>query len=299
MTGPGGAAGGRAPKAAEHVGTLIHDLHGTRSLAAAGVLVLLLTLTEPVLPDLVVPGLSGLAVVLLVLGVLTLPRETAAAQQRLATALGQPGTQRLLGRLLVLPALLLILLLPRLFLAAYGIPHLTPASGLLLPSIVNRVALVFLAAVLLVPILGFRQVRHRLGHGPVPRPRDLAATDIEDDRRELLLAGVVVLGIVWLWLLEAFWTPFSLLAWPPRLASLDSARGVTAIAFTIVVPAVLFAGTAIHAELLRAAWRLERSRRRSSLLVLAGAHLLLLFAALALHAYDLLWIAKYQSASGG
>lgn len=288
-----------AARAADRVGAVVHDLHGTRSLAAAGVLVLLLTLTEPVLPDALLPGLAGLAVVLLAIGLLTLPRETAAAQQRLGDAVAKPGAERLLGRLLVLPVLLLVLLLPRLFLAAYGIPHLTPASGLLLPSLVQRVALVFLAAVLLVPVFGFRQVRHCLGPGRVPRPKELAPADLEDDRRELLLVGTVVLAAVWLLLLEAFWSPFSLLEWPPGLDSLASARGVTALAFTLVVPAVLFAGTALHAELVRTVWRLEPSRRRSRLLALALVHTASLLAALTLHAYDLLWIAKYQAASGG
>lgn len=278
---------------------LVHDLHGTRSLAVAGTLVLLLTLTEPVLPDIFLPGLSGLAFALLAIGVLTLPRETAAAQQRLADTVAKPDAERLLGRLLVLPLLLVVLLLPRLFLAAYGIPHLTPASGLLLPSLVNRMALVFLAAVLLVPIFALRQARHRLGPGPVARPKDLQATDLEDDRRELLIVAILLVGAIWLLLLKAFWSPFSLLAWPPSLASLDSARGVTAMAFTLAVPAALFAGAAIQAELLRVAWRLAPSRRRSRLLALAAAHVGLLLIALALHAYDLLWIAKYQSASGG
>jgi len=164
---------------------------------------------------------------------------------------------------------------------------------------VRRIALVFLAAVLLVPILGFRQVRHRLGPGPVLRPKDLQPTDLEDDRRELLLAGIVLLGAVWLLLLQAFWSPFSLLAWPPGFGSFGSARGVTALAFTLVVPAVLFAGTAIQAELLRAIRKLAPSRARARLAGLAATHLLLLLTALALHAYDLLWIAKYQAASGG
>lgn len=281
----------------EQVGAAIHALRGTRSLGAAGGLVLLLTLIEPLLPDWLMPGFTGLAVVLLAIGLVTLPRETAAAQQHVPATLGQ-DTPRHLARLLVLPVLLVVLLLPRLFLAAYGIPHLAPTSGLLLPTIVRRVALVFLAAVLLVPIWAFHQAKTRLGPGPVARPRDLDPAALEDDRRELLMACTVVVGVVWLVLLHSFWAPFSLLDWPPGVGSLAGARGVAAVAFTLVVPATLFAGTALQGELLRAAWALPASPARSRLLALVALHLALLLGALALHAYDLLWIAKYQSASG-
>jgi hypothetical protein len=284
--------------AADRVADAVHELHGSRSLAAAGALVLVLTLTEAVLPEALLPGFTGLAVALLAVGLLTLPREAAHAQQRMADAVARPDAERVVARLLVLPLLLLALLLPRLFLGAYGIPHLTPASGLLLPTLVRRLALVFLAAVLLVPVAGFRQARHRLGPGPVARPRDLGAHDLEDDRRELLLGTTAIVGGVWLLLLQDFWTPFSLLGWPPGLGSLASARGVTALAFALVVPAVLFAGMALDAELLRSVRALAPSRRRTRLLLLAGAHLALLLIGLALHAYDLLWIAKYQAASG-
>lgn len=283
---------------AERVAAAVHDLHGTRSLAAAGVLVLLLTVTETLLPDALLPGFTALAFVLLAIGLLTLPRETAHAQQRMPDAVARPDAEQTLARLLILPLLLIVLLLPRLFLAAYGIPHLTPASGLLLPTLVRRLALVFLAAVLLVPVFGLRLARHRLGPGAVARPRDLAAKDPEDDRRELLLGTTAVVGGVWLLLLQDFWTPFSLLGWPPTLDSLASARGVTAVAFSLVVPAVLFAGMALDAELLRTIRVLPLSRRRTRLLLLAGAHLALLLVGLALHAYDLLWVAKYQAASG-
>lgn len=295
--GEAGQTGWRA--AVEVVAASLHSVRGTRSLASAGGLVLLLTITEPLLPGVLLPGFTGLALALLAIGVLTLPRETAAAQQRLGAGLAEPGTERRLARLLALPLLLVVLLLPRLFLAAYGIPHLTPASGLLLPSMVRRIALIFLAAVLLVPVWAFHRARSRLGPGPVPRPRDLHATDLEDDRRELLLGCLFVLGAVWLLLLRSFWWPFSLLDWPPGLSSLAAARGVTALAFTLVVPAVLFAGLALHGELLRQVWRLAPSPRRSRLVGLAIGHVALLLIALALHAYDLLWVAKYQVASGG
>jgi hypothetical protein len=269
---------------------------GTRGLATAGLLILAATALEGVLPPRLLLAMTGLATALLAVGLLTLSREAASAQHHVAGRGLDDDLARRLGRLLVFPLLLVILLLPRLFLGAYGIPHLTPMAGLLLPAAVRRVALLFLAVVLLAALVYVQ--RFRRGVAPLDKPRELAEDPVQDDRRLALLAALFLLGTAWLLLLRPFWSPFSLLAWPPGFESLTSARGVTALAVSLAVPLPLFGSLALQAELLRVAVQSPPSRLRLRVLVLTGFHAALALTALALHAYDLLWIARYEAASG-
>lgn len=288
---------GRRRRMLATAGRAIHALRGSRSLVACGLLVLLLTLFGSAFPPNLVPLFSGAAVVLLALGLATLAREGSAAQANLTVAVEDMKLARQLVILLILPGLLVALLLPRLFLAAYGIPHMTPLTGLVLPSLQRQVGLVFLAVILILPIMALRQARRRLGAPPVLPPNKLADHDPIHARRDLLLACTLAVAIVWLLLMHTFWAPFSLIGWPPSLVSLDSVRGITAVAFTLAPPVTLFMLIAVHAELGRVVARVQDPERRARLLTLTLANILFLLLAVALHAYDLLWIARYNAGS--
>lgn len=268
-------------------------VRGTRALAVCGFLLLALAILEPALPGsmsrlwLVLP-----VVTLLVLGLLTLPVEGVVAQQRARALLQHPRPVKPMVQRLVWIALLCILLLPPLFLAAYGIPHLNPFTGLLLPTIQRRISLGFLYFVLLIPIFYLRSSRR---YAPTIR-----RGDPEPRTRDGLLVMTYGLGVAWAILLEPFWRPFSLLVWPPDLSSLVAGvRGVAAIAFTLVIPLVLFMSLAAHLEMLRAIWKMgpKEWRARRPLVALAAVHIALILLAVVLHAYDLLWIVRYQAAS--
>jgi hypothetical protein len=279
------------------IASFVHFARGARSLGLASLGVLILTSLSTALPQIVIPVLAGFVIVPLVIGLSTLPRDGATAQANLTATLEKPDLMRRLTRLLVVPGVLLILLLPQLFLGAYGIPHMTPLTGLVLPSVQRQLGLIYLAFILILPLVALRQARHSMGASKTRRPKDVPEEDPMHDRRDLLILCSLAIAVVWLIMLRSFWSPFSLFAWPPSFASLYSVRAVTAVAFTVAPPIVLFMRIALHAELARLMLRDKDTERRARRLALNGLHLLLLIGCVALHAYNLFWIARYQAAS--
>lgn len=281
---------------AERVAWLVHALHGTRSLLASAVLLLLLSLIETALTArLLRSGLIIVALLLLVNGLATLAREGAVAEEHVRHLLDRPDARQAMARRLVWPVLLLVLLLPRFFLAVYGIPHLNPLTGLVLPSIQRRITLVYLLIVVLVPIIYMRVGRRYAPHVAVPRPKQLADDDPAHGTRNALLLACGVLVPIWLLLMRPFWAPFSLLAWPPGLASLASVRGVAALSYTLAVPVPLFMVLSGHLGLLRELHRRNLWGARWDLAALGIAHIVFTLVAVALHGYDILWVVRYEA----
>lgn len=279
----------------EALARTVHGVHGTRGLSIGVAALLLSTLLEPVFG----PGLGWVfftvpVLVLLVTGLLTLPREGVAVQDRILAVARRPGGPSVLLRHAVLPAVLLMLLWPQVFLAAYGIPHMSPLTGFVLPSLQRRLAVAYLFVVLWLPLLALRRTRGLAAIEAV-RPRSLPAHDPRHDRREALLLLLVLLGVSWLFLLRTFWQPFTLLMWPPGASSLiTGTAGVARLAYTVLLPAALYLRGSAHAvalaALLRDGWRLHMQAIAVLLL-----HLGLVLGATALAVYDLLWIVDYQA----
>lgn len=276
-----------------------HILHGTRGLMLGAAALLVLGLVDPILP----PDLDRLLFVLpvfavLVIGAATLAREGVAVQQRARALASTDAGSRRLAQTLVWPALLCILLAPRFFLAAYGIPHISPFTGLLLPAAQQRLTHVFLFVTVLVAALYLRSTKHYARHAVAKRPRELSRDDRSHQERDGLLWMSGITAAVYAWLLYPFWRPFSLLQWPPGLESLDAgSRGVASLTFSLVVPLVLFIVLAGHGALLYDMARRGEIRQRPWLTAWAALHALLGVAAAALHVYDLLWIAQYRAAA--
>ncbi len=266
-------------------------IEGTRGLLLGTALLLLAAMTEPALPLSFPRWLFTVpALILLLLGLLTLPREGVAAQDRLL-ALGEGGDWRPILRRVLWLALAVLLLLPRFFLAAYGIPHLNPLVGLVPQQWVVRFATVFLFVVLLLPTLYLRS-----GRSGAAWPPKAADDEAMQRRRDTLLVAVALLLVVWALVLRPFWTPFSLLRWPPALWSLTAgSRGVAALAFALLPPALLLMALNAQAALLRRLAHQPRTPERDRCIAAAGAHVLLVLMAAFLHGYDLLWIARYES----
>lgn len=268
-------------------------VEGTRGLLLGTGLLLVAALLEPALPAdfprwlVTVPALALLAA-----GLATLPWEGLAAQQR-AVALAQARDAGALARRLAWIALTVALLLPRLFLGAYGVPHLNPLVGVVPPLWLVRAGTVFLFLVLLAPLLYLRAGRRGAPWPALaPPPREEAGLG----RRDTLLAATALLLLVWAVLLRPFWTPFSLFQWPPETWSLTvGARGVAAVAFALVPPAVYFLALCAQGTLLGRLLRQPRDAARDRCLALAILHTLLILTAAFLHGYDLLWIARYES----
>lgn len=284
----------------EHLATFVHFIHGTRSLGLAVVLLLLLTLAEPVFPQ----GLGRVTYtlpvfVLALIGLLTLPREAVAMQLRVQKLVLEPGAAAALARHLAYPLALLLLLAPTVFLAAYGIPHLSPLTGLVTPEIQQRVAVAYLFLLLLVPVLQLRSSRRYAPEIATRRPRDLPPLAFEHRQRDLLQALQLTLIVVWLLVLVPFWSPFSLFQWLPDLDSFTAGvRGVATLAYAIFLPTMLFMHAATHAQALRHLVREGDWREETADVVLLLLHILASLGAILLHAYDVLWIARYQSAVG-
>lgn len=268
-------------------------IEGTRGLLWGTAILLLAAMTEPALPSgfprvaFTVPAL-----VLLAVGLATLPREGVAAQER-AVAMAEACDWRPILKRLLWLGLAVLLLLPRLFLGAYGIPHLNPLVGIVPQQWLVRIATVFLFVVLLLPTLYLRA--GRTGHSwPKPPPGDDGTPT--QRRRDTLLVGAALILVVWGLLLRPFWSPFSLLMWPPQLWSLSAgARGVAALAFAVLPPTVLFMALNAQVALLRRLEQAGRSPARDRCMAAAALHVLLTLAAALLHGYDLLWIARYQN----
>lgn len=268
-------------------------IEGTHGLLWGTGLLLVAAMVEPGLPASFPRWLFTVpALLLLGTGIISLPREGVAAQER-ALALADEAQWRPMVRRLAWIALAVALLLPRLFLGAYGIPHLNPLVGLVPQQWVVRIATVFLFVVLLVPILYLRSGRQHRDHAEAMR---LPEGDPRLRRQDMLLAGAYLLLVVWALLLRPFWAPFSLLQWPPELWSLGAgARGVAALAFAVVPPVVLFMAFSAQAVSLRRLMHRKRSPDRDKAIAIAGTHVLLILIAAFLHGYDLLWIARYES----
>ena len=264
-------------------------IEGTFGLLYGTALLLLAAMLEPALPatfprwTYTVP-----AVVLLAGGLATLPRDGLAAQARTA-ALARAPDWRAITRRLPWLALAIVMLLPRLFLGAYGIPHLNPLVGLVPQQWVVRVATAFLFVVMLAPTLYLRAGLR----GP---EQQLADDDPRTGRRDALFVGALLLLVAWGLLLRPFWAPFSLLQWPPEAWSLAAgARGVAALAFAVVPPVVLFMALAANVSLARNLSQQARTPARDQALAATALQVLLVLIAAFLHGYDLLWIARYES----
>ena len=287
---------------ADRLARAVHAVHGTRGLGISAGLLLAISLLEPALP----PGFPRILLVipafaLLVTGLLTLPREGVAAQDRALALLEHPAPVAPMVRRLLWIGLTVFLLLPRVFLGVYAnSPHLNPLAGLVLPDILRRVALAFLFVVLLAPIAYLRSSRRYAPHIRVRRPVEIdRAEEGGLDRRDILLILTYLLLVAWAYLLSPFWRPFTLLEWPPGLGSLtQGTRGVAAISFALAPPLVLFASLVAHLTLLRRLRSAKGWPHLRGVTALALVHVALILLAVALHMYDLLWIARYQILSG-
>ena len=267
-------------------------IEGTRGLLWGLALLLLAATTEPALPatfprwTFTIP-----AIALLLTGLATMPREGLAAQER-ALELASAGDARTMLKRLPWLALAVALLLPRLFLGAYGVPHLNPLVGLVPQQWLVRLATVFLFVILLLPALYLRAGRHG---AKWPREHDHEGSPGQR-RRDTLLVGLALLLVVWALLLKPFWAPFSLLQWPPELWSLSAgSRGVAALAFAVLPPAVLFMSLSAQVAVLRRLLHAGRDPARDRCIAVASIHVALILTAAFLHGYDILWVARYES----
>lgn len=277
----------------------LHSVHGSRGLFLGALGLLALTLADPAIPrDVDRTLLTAPVFLVLVLGLVTLPREAVAAQQRARSLLEADEPERLLARRLWWPFLLVVLLAPRVFLAAYGIPHMNPLTGVITPGVQRQITVAFLFFVLLLPVIYLRASRRYAPHIVAKRPAHLPREDRSHQDRDLLLLLGFVLLVAWAWLLRPFWAPFSLIEWLPSLTSLEAGpRGVASITFAVAIPLILWTTLVAHLALLN---RIVRTKAwdRPRVVALAASHLLLAFVAIILHVYDLLWIAQYRSAVG-
>lgn len=268
-------------------------VEGTRGLLWANGLLLLAAMLEPALPAGFPRWLVTIpALLLLLAGLVTLPWEGLAAQQR-AREHAAARDWRPIAKHLAWLGVTVALLLPRLFLGAYGVPHLNPLVGIVPQQWLVRAATVFLFVVLLAPLLYLRGGRLGAAWPTVP-----AGTRSGPGLRgrDTLLVGLALLLAAWAFVLHPFWAPFSLLQWPPALWSLTAgARGMAALAFALIPPAVYFLALTAQATLVKALLEQTRDATRDRCLAAALAHVLLTLTAAFLHGYDLLWIARYES----
>lgn len=283
-----------------HGGAFIHALHGSHGIFAGAFLFLVLAWVELALPrDTNLLLFVAPVFVLLAIGLVTLPREGVAAQQRAVAVLENPDGWRIMMRRLAWPVLLCVLLAPRILLAAYGIPHLNPLTGVITPGVQQRLTVTFLFAVLLVPAIYLRASRNYAPTIETARPSTLSEDDFTNVQRDMLVVMTALLVLTWAWLLRPFWFPFSLFEWTPSLDSLRAGvAGVGAVAFALTIPATLWMSLAAHLGTL---WHIGRhgswfEHRRHA--VMAAGHVVFIIWAVALHIYDLLWIAQYRSAVG-
>lgn len=282
---------------AEAVARVVHALHGTRGLLWGGAGLLVLNLVEPamgrgVLRTLLVAALFALFLV----GLFTLPREGATAIRRARRLLHEPHAMARMARRLAWPVLLIVFLLPRVFLGAtVDSPNLNPLSGLVLPSMIRRIALLFLFLVLLLPIAYLRSSRRYAPDLQVMRPKDLPREDHSHQARDILLVTMAALLVLWGWLLHPYWHPFTLLQWPPSLASLQSGvAGVARVAFSLTIPVVLYMTMVSHLGLVK---QIVRSPgRHHGVLAMALLHVALALLAVVMHARVLLLIVEIQRA---
>ncbi len=288
----------RIQAAWERIAQALHAIHGSRGILAGSLGLLLLGLADPALPrDLNRTLLTGPLLLVLIAGLLTLAREGVATQQRARTLRNDETATRKMTRRLLWLLPLTLLLSPRIFLAAYGVPHLNPLTGVIFPDTQRHLALLFLFLLMLLAAMYLRSSKRYAPHIRSRRPRDLPHEDLSHQERDWLLWMVIGIALAWGWLLRPFWHPFSLLQWPPSLNSLQQgAAGVGALAFSLAIPMMLFLNLASHLSLLRdiqiaGTWHKDRH-----IAAMAAIHVTLSLTAIILHAYDLLWIAQYRSA---
>lgn len=278
----------------------VHALRGSRGVYLGALGFLIITWAEPAID----PEVNRLILTLpvftvFVVGLVTLPREGVAARERALALLDREAGWRPMARRLIWPALLCLLLAPRVFLAAYGVPHMHPLTGVITPAIQRQLTVTFLFLLLLLPAIYLRSSRSYAPHIEPQRPVHLDPDDATHTQRDLLLWMSVAIAVAWAWLLSPFWSPFSLLEWTPDLDSLRlGARGVGSIAFALTIPLVLWMSLNAHLVFLHAAWQREVFATRRRQIALAALHVVLILAALVLHIWDLLWIAQYRSAVG-
>lgn len=281
----------------DRAAVVLHAVHGSRGLLAGALGLLLFSLVEPTLPHADRTALTLPLLALLVAGLATLPREGVATQQRARALRGDPHAATRMARRTLWLVALLMLLSPRVFLAAYGVPHLNPLTGIILPDTQRYLSLLFLFLLLLLAVLYLRSSRRYAPHILSRRPRDLARHDRSHQERDTLLWMIVGLALLWGWLLRPFWHPFSLFQWPPALDSLrQGPAGVGSLAFSLTIPLMMFLSLVAHLSLLRDIARDDSWHEDRALAVWATVHAALALTVIILHAYDLLWIAQYRSA---
>ncbi|MGB0652856.1 MAG: hypothetical protein ACPGQL_06610 [Thermoplasmatota archaeon] len=277
---------------AERRTALLDGLAGTRGLAVALPTLVAISWLQGFLPnDFDVTLLTVPLALLVAWALLSVPREGARALVAArAEGLMAAFDASRLRRDLVAPGLLVVLLLPRLFLGFYGIPHMSPLAGLVLASITRRVAA--LAIVLVVWAAAATLRRHA-------KRTDVATPSLR--RRDAQVIAVWGLVLVWLVLLHPFWAPFGPLGWPPAFTDLGRIDALLRVTMSVAVPVLLFPVLVVHAERVK-----QLIRRRAAgealpgvgLLSLFGLQVLLALGAVALHTYVLLWIANYHAATG-
>lgn len=273
----------------------VHFVHGTRGIIVASGLLLGWLLIEPNVDSRIAPWVVAPLLLLLVLGLATLAREGVAVQLRARELLHHENPVRVLQKRAVLLALLLVLLLPRVFLALYGIPHLSPAAGYLAPQAVQSIAAAHVAAIVLIAALYLRSSGME-AHVPVRRPIELRDGSGQHLARTGLQVALLVTVVASLWALRGFWQPFSLLEWPPGLASLSSVRATASIAVAVAPPALLLCALVGHIEHLWTivAGRSFRARRSETLWTVALATGVVVCGWL--HLRNLLWVERFQQA---
>lgn len=283
----------------ERLAVAVHALHGSRGVYLGAIGFLTITWAEPAIaPDVDRLFLTLPVFAVFLNGLITLPREGVAARMRALALLDRDADWQPMARRLIWPALLCLLLAPRIFLAGYGIPHMNPLTGLLTPAIQRQLTVTFLFLLLLIPPWYLRSSRRYADIEP-KRPKDLAEDDELHGQRDVLLWMSLVIAGAWAWLLAPFWTPFSLLEWTPHLDSLrEGASGLGSISFALTIPLMLWMSLHAHLAFLFGLWRRDAFATRRRQTAFAMLHVGLVLLALALHVYDLLWIAQYRSAVG-
>ncbi len=287
-------------EARERLGAFMHRIHGSRGLFWGALGLLILTTAQPSLPrNWDVLMLTAPVFLLFVGGLITLPREGVAAIARAETLTDRADAWKPMAKRLFWPLLLSILMLPPVFLFFYGIPHMSPFAALIDPDLMRQITLTFLFFTLLMPALYLRSSRKYAPDIRSVRPKDIAKDDVRHGQRDNLLWLGLVLLVAWAWLLRPFWHPFSLADWPPDLDSLRAGpRGVGSFAFAIAIPLTLWMSLTAHLSLLRKIWHENTWKAHRVLAILAGLHVVIIISAIVLHAYVLLWIAQYRSATG-
>lgn len=285
---------------ARRVGDGVHAVRGTRGLTLAAGLLLLLAAVEPAFPA----GFPRLVyslplLVLLIVGLVTLPQEAVAVQARARSLVTRPDATKRMARRAGWGVAVCVALAPNLFLAVQGVPHLSPLAGLVLPGVVRWVGLVGMLVVLLLVVLYLRSSRSYAPEIDTKRAREL--DEDETARRDVAGLCLIVVVVAWGWMLQGFWQPFSLLQWHGLdlsgwFSSLGrGARGISGLAFAVLPPALLFIVMSAHLDLL---WQLRKAgvwSEQPKVAGLAFLHAGLCVVAVVFHMYGVTWIVRFRS----